>query len=160
MAQVEVYGCRPFATCFARQKRKSAGHQRVSRAAHFSLDSCNENLPEERIHRNCARSPGGIAAPGFLLSGRERGRARRISCEQEKCHAVPKGRKRKSSRTSARGAQSDDQAHAELVGGKRAELKTTGMAKHLWVDREWHLDGLADPLLGNEDVGVFGIIAP
>jgi hypothetical protein len=26
------------------------------------------------------------------------------------------------------------------------ELEPTGMAKHVWVDREWHLGGLADPL--------------
>jgi hypothetical protein len=48
------------------------------------------------------------------------------------------------------------------------------MAKHVWMDREWHLGGLANALdeavetdgadwstaLGNEDVGVLGIIAP
>src|SRR5262249_42357679 len=53
------------------------------------------------------------------------------------------------------------------------ELEPTGMAKHVWVDREWHLGSLADALdeaveadgadwpaaLGNEDVGVFGIVA-
>jgi hypothetical protein len=26
------------------------------------------------------------------------------------------------------------------------ELEATGMAKHVWVDREWHLGGLADAL--------------
>jgi hypothetical protein len=26
------------------------------------------------------------------------------------------------------------------------ELKPTGMAKHVWVDREWHLGGLAEAL--------------
>jgi hypothetical protein len=26
------------------------------------------------------------------------------------------------------------------------ELKPTGMAKHVWVDGEWHLGGLADAL--------------
>jgi hypothetical protein len=26
------------------------------------------------------------------------------------------------------------------------ELEPTGMAKHVWVDREWHLGGLADAL--------------
>src|SRR5262249_59703009 len=50
------------------------------------------------------------------------------SREQEKCHAVPKGPKRKSSRTSARGAQSDDQAHAELVGGQRRVDRTQVIA--------------------------------
>src|SRR5262249_22673189 len=53
------------------------------------------------------------------------------------------------------------------------ELKTTGMAQHVWVDRERHLRSLADALdeavepegadrpasLGNEHVGVFGVIA-
>src|SRR5262252_7844188 len=53
------------------------------------------------------------------------------------------------------------------------ELKTTGMAQHVWVDREWHLGSLADALdeaveanradwsaaLGNEYVGVFGVVA-
>src|SRR5262245_11544807 len=48
------------------------------------------------------------------------------------------------------------------------ELEPTGMAKHVWVDREWHLGGLPDTLdeameadgadrpaaLGNEYVGV------
>jgi hypothetical protein len=46
------------------------------------------------------------------------------------------------------------------------------MAEHVWVDREWHLGGLADALdeveadgadwpaaLGNEYVGVFGVVA-
>src|SRR5262245_38276416 len=50
------------------------------------------------------------------------------------------------------------------------ELEPTGMAQHVWVDREWHLGGLPDALhkpveanrtdwsaaLGNEYVGVFG----
>jgi hypothetical protein len=26
------------------------------------------------------------------------------------------------------------------------ELEPTGMAKHVWVDREWHLGGLSDAL--------------
>src|SRR5262245_25791438 len=53
------------------------------------------------------------------------------------------------------------------------ELKTTGMAQHVWVDRERHLGSLADALdeaveanrtdwhaaLGNEHVGVLGVIA-
>jgi hypothetical protein len=53
------------------------------------------------------------------------------------------------------------------------ELEPAGMAKHVWVDREWHLGGLPDTLdeametdgtdwpaaLGNEYVGVFGVIA-
>jgi hypothetical protein len=54
------------------------------------------------------------------------------------------------------------------------ELEPTGMAKHVRVDREWHLGGLAEPLdeavetdgadwsaaLGNEYVGVSGVLAP
>jgi hypothetical protein len=53
------------------------------------------------------------------------------------------------------------------------ELEPTGMAKHVRVDREWHLGGLAETLdepmetdgtdgpaaLGNEYVGVFGVLA-
>ena len=53
------------------------------------------------------------------------------------------------------------------------ELVPTGMAKHVRVDREWHLGGLADTLdepmesngadwpaaLGNEYVGVSRVIA-
>jgi hypothetical protein len=53
------------------------------------------------------------------------------------------------------------------------ELKTTGMAQHVWVDREWHLGGLPESLdkpvetdgadwpaaLGNEHVGVCRVIA-
>src|SRR5262249_37414531 len=53
------------------------------------------------------------------------------------------------------------------------ELEPTGMAKHVRVDREWHLGGLPEALdepmesngadwpasLGNEYVGVFGVIA-
>jgi hypothetical protein len=53
------------------------------------------------------------------------------------------------------------------------EFEPTGVAKHVWVDREWHLGGLPESLdkpvetdgadwpaaLGNEDVGVFGIVA-
>src|SRR5215471_4518863 len=53
------------------------------------------------------------------------------------------------------------------------ELKTTGMAQHVGVDRERHLGSLADALddtvetdgadwsaaLGNEYVGVFGVVA-
>src|SRR5262249_16349208 len=52
------------------------------------------------------------------------------------------------------------------------ELKTTGMAQHVWVDREWHLGSLADALdeaveadgaggpaaLGNEDVSLFRVV--
>ena len=53
------------------------------------------------------------------------------------------------------------------------ELEPTGMAKHVRVDGEWHLGGFADTLneaveanrtdwaaaLGNEHVGVFGVVA-
>src|SRR5262252_3971439 len=53
------------------------------------------------------------------------------------------------------------------------QLKPAGMAKHVWVDREWHLGGLPDTLdeameadgadrpaaLGNEYVGVCRVIA-
>ena len=53
------------------------------------------------------------------------------------------------------------------------ELEPAGMAKHVGVDREWHLGGVADALdeavetdgadwptaLRNEDVGVFGVVA-
>ena len=44
------------------------------------------------------------------------------------------------------------------------ELEPTGMAQHVWVDREWHLGSLADALdeavetdsaLGNEYVSLF-----
>ena len=52
------------------------------------------------------------------------------------------------------------------------ELEPAGMAQHVGVDREWHLGGLTDTLdeaveadgadwpaaLGNEYVGVFGVI--
>ena len=54
-----------------------------------------------------------------------------------------------------------------------SELEPAGVTKHVRVDREWHLGGLADALdepveanrtdwpaaLGNEDVGVFGVVA-
>jgi hypothetical protein len=54
------------------------------------------------------------------------------------------------------------------------ELEPAGMAKHVWVDREWHLGGLTDTLdeavetdgadwpaaLGNEYVGVLRVLAP
>src|SRR5262245_6128835 len=54
------------------------------------------------------------------------------------------------------------------------ELEPTGMAQHVWVDRERHLGSLADALdeaveanrtdwpaaLGNEYVGVFGVVTP
>ena len=53
------------------------------------------------------------------------------------------------------------------------EFEPTGMAKHVRVDREWHLGSLADALdeavetdgadwsaaLGNEEVGVLRVIA-
>src|SRR5215831_13497707 len=53
------------------------------------------------------------------------------------------------------------------------ELEPTGMAKHVWVDREWHLGSLTEALdkpveadgadwpaaLGNEYVGVCRVIA-
>src|SRR5262245_59542630 len=53
------------------------------------------------------------------------------------------------------------------------ELEPAGMAQHVRVDREWHLGGYADALdeavetdgadwpaaLGNEYVGVFGVLA-
>src|SRR6516225_8488475 len=34
------------------------------------------------------------------------------------------------------------------------ELEPTGVAKHVWVDREWHLGGLAEAL--NESVEIDG----
>ena len=37
------------------------------------------------------------------------------------------------------------------------QLKPAGMAKHVWVDREWHLGGLADAL--NEAVETAGVAA-
>jgi len=54
------------------------------------------------------------------------------------------------------------------------ELKTTGMAQHVWVDRERHLGSLADALdepveanrtewpaaLGNEYISLSRVIAP
>jgi hypothetical protein len=54
------------------------------------------------------------------------------------------------------------------------QLEPAGMAKHVWVDREWHVRSLADalneaveadgtdwpPALGNEYVGVSRVIAP
>src|SRR5262245_17329164 len=54
------------------------------------------------------------------------------------------------------------------------ELEPTGMAKHVWVDREWHLGGLPDALdeavetdwtdgpaaLGNEHISLSRVIAP
>src|SRR5262245_37543445 len=54
-----------------------------------------------------------------------------------------------------------------------SELEPTGMAKHVWMDREWHLGSLAHALdeaveanranwsaaLGNEDVSVPGVVA-
>ena len=53
------------------------------------------------------------------------------------------------------------------------ELEPTGVAKHVWVDREWHLGSLAEALdeametdgpdwpaaLGNEYVSIFRVIA-
>src|SRR5215831_13767561 len=53
------------------------------------------------------------------------------------------------------------------------ELEPTGMAKHVRVDRKWHLGGLAEPLdeavetdgtdrpsaLGNEYVGILRVLA-
>src|SRR5262245_59621230 len=55
-----------------------------------------------------------------------------------------------------------------------SELKTAGMAQHVWVDREWHLGSLADALdktvetdgadwpaaLGNEHISLSRVIAP
>src|SRR5262249_33495075 len=32
----------------------------------FPLDSCNENLPEKRIHQSCGKQPGRDALPGFF----------------------------------------------------------------------------------------------
>ena len=54
------------------------------------------------------------------------------------------------------------------------ELETTGMAKHVGMDREWHFGGLAEALdepvetdgtdrpapLGNEYVSIFRVISP
>src|SRR5215470_9770588 len=34
----------------------------------FSVDSRNENLPEERSHQSCANEPGRYAAPGFFVA--------------------------------------------------------------------------------------------
>jgi hypothetical protein len=63
--------------------------------------------------------PGRETAPGFVLRGRERGRARCIFVRDQKgrsSHAVSEGRNRKSRLPAARGAQSNDDAHAEFVG--------------------------------------------
>ena len=59
-------------------------------ATQFSFDSCNENLPEKRIHRNYARSLGGmprqvfccapataVARGGFLVFAEKTGKYRR-----------------------------------------------------------------------------------
>ena len=60
-----------------------------------------------------------------------------------------------------------------VLQGHRWRLEPTGVAKHVRVDGEWHLGGLPEALdepvetdgtdwpaaLGNEDVGVFGIVA-
>src|SRR5216683_1103805 len=54
-------------------------------AVDFPLDSCNENLPEKDIHRNYARSPGGMPRRVFLLrEPRVRPRAAGFSCLQKK----------------------------------------------------------------------------
>jgi hypothetical protein len=42
------------------------------------LDSRNENLPEKRIHRNYAGTPGRENRAGFFVARTQRGRARRI----------------------------------------------------------------------------------
>jgi hypothetical protein len=45
------------------------------------LDSRNENLPEKRIHRNYAGTPGRETAPGFLLRGRNAAARRIFRCK-------------------------------------------------------------------------------
>jgi hypothetical protein len=39
------------------------------------------------------------------------------------------------------------------------ELEATGVAKHVWVDREWHLGGLPDTLDGRVAMAVAAVLA-
>src|SRR6266536_4132733 len=57
------------------------------------LDSCNENLPEKRIHRKYASRPGGRPRRVFCCADASRGRARRIFVRHQKgiSHAVSAG---------------------------------------------------------------------
>jgi hypothetical protein len=46
----------------------------LPREAHDPLDSCNENLPEKRIHRNYASCPDGTPRRAFCCTDAHRGR--------------------------------------------------------------------------------------
>src|SRR5262249_2576664 len=53
----------------------SAAAKNFCAFTHFPLASCNENLPEKRIHRNCARRPGGMPRRVFCCAHASRTRA-------------------------------------------------------------------------------------
>ena len=76
----------------ARSLARSRCHHRFETARlageslprNFAVDSCNENLREERIHRNYARSPGGMPRRVFRCAdARVRPRAAGFSCLQK-----------------------------------------------------------------------------
>ena len=69
------------ATLESRFRRQLQTQQsRRNPSQHFPLDSCNENLPEKRIHRNYASRPGGMPRRVFCCAHASRGRA----CQQHR----------------------------------------------------------------------------
>src|SRR5262249_28193975 len=96
---------------------------------------CNENLREKRIHRNCARSPGGMprrvfccttahaaARGGFLVF------AKKQENTGEDSHALSTRPQRKSVPTPARSAQSATRAGAGIVVRTRREHRRQALA--------------------------------
>jgi len=62
------------ATLESRFRRQLQTQQsRRNPSQHFPLDSCNENLPEKRIHRNYASRPGGMPRRVFCCAHASRG---------------------------------------------------------------------------------------
>src|SRR5262249_28504572 len=103
--------------------------------AHFSLDSRNENLPEKRIHRNYAGTPGRETAPGFLLRGRGAPARGVFFCCKTRREAMtfhkgesgnPAGRRRGSRNRTTILMQSLLEADAEALAGRGLDLAKGG----------------------------------
>src|SRR5215831_16217636 len=102
------------ATLESRFRRQLQTQQsRRNPSQHFPLDSCNENLPEKRIHRNYASRPGGMPRRAFCCAPASRGRARRILVRQQKI--------RRLERSHAVGSRGPRQGDRRLRGGARDE---------------------------------------
>src|SRR6516164_8072284 len=120
-------------------------------AAQFPLDSCNENLREKRIHRNYARSPGGMPRRVFRCARtRARSRAAGFACLQKNREIQeitamqfqkgqsgnPSGRPRGALNRATVLAQELLAARVESIAGKLIELAEGGDMRAIRVCME------------------------